>query len=133
MNDDTDIGYLNPKCLCGISARRFTFWTDSNPRRLLGVAIIIGYGYGNCGFFRWSDHPICVRSKVIIPGLLRRIQDLEMRSLETNGFEGVEGNNTYVSPVVGIEEVSYRGGMRRDWFYVTVIAIWIVMFVGKKL
>ncbi|KAK2635806.1 hypothetical protein Ddye_030598 [Dipteronia dyeriana] len=107
MNNDTDVGSFNPKCLCGISARHFTYCTDSNPGgRFWGC---YNYrGYGNCGFFRWSDPPMCARSKVIIPGLLRRIQDLEMRSLKTNGFEGVEGNDTSVAPVVSNEEVNCR-------------------------
>ncbi|KAK3229136.1 hypothetical protein Dsin_001017 [Dipteronia sinensis] len=110
MNDDTDVGDLNPKCLCEISARHFTSWTDSNPgRHFWGF---YNYrGYGNCRFFRWSDPPMCARLKVIIPGLLRRIRDFGMRSWETNGFEG---NDTSVSPVVGNEEVSSRGGMRRN-------------------
>ncbi|KAK3206725.1 hypothetical protein Dsin_020771 [Dipteronia sinensis] len=79
---------------------------------------------------RWTDPPTCARLKVIIHGLLRRIRDLEMRSLETNGCEG---NDTSVCPVVANEEVSYRGGMRRNWFCVVVVAIGIVLFVGKKL
>ena len=47
-----------------------------------------------------------------------------MRSLETNGFEG---NDTFVSPVVANEEVSFRGGMRRNLCRVVVVAL------GKKL
>ena len=44
-----------------------------------------------CGFFRWYDPPICARSKKVIPGLLRRIRDLESRvedgmNSELNGF-----------------------------------------------
>ncbi|KAK1581344.1 hypothetical protein Q3G72_005149 [Acer saccharum] len=100
MDDETDVGDLNPKCLCGMPARHFTSWIDSNPGRHFWATIIIG----------WSDPPMCARSKVIIPRLLRRIRDLEMRSLETNSFEGPD---TSVSPVVANEEVSSRGAMRR--------------------
>ena len=32
-----------------------------------------------CGFFRWIDPPMCARSKTIIPGLLRKIRELERR------------------------------------------------------
>ncbi|KAK2657103.1 hypothetical protein Ddye_010155 [Dipteronia dyeriana] len=90
---------------------------------IFGVAIIIG----------WSDPPMRARSKVTIPGLLRRIRDLEMRSLESNGFEGVEGNNTSVAPVVSNEEVNCRGQIRRNWLCVVVVAVGIVMCVWKKL
>ena len=44
-----------------------------------------------CGFFCWYDPPICERSKKVIPGLLRRIRELESRvedgmHSEVNGF-----------------------------------------------
>ncbi len=32
-----------------------------------------------CGFFRWYDPPMCARLKKVIPGLLRRIRELEAR------------------------------------------------------
>ena len=73
---------------------------------------------------------MCARSKVIIPGLLRRIRELEMRSLESNGFEGPD---TFVSPVVVNEEVSSRGAMRRILWCVVVVAVGIVLCLGKKL
>ncbi|KAK4838837.1 hypothetical protein QYF36_016842 [Acer negundo] len=101
MNDETNVGDLNPKCFCGITARRFTSWTDSNSGRCFWGCYNYRQGYGNCGFFRWYDPPMCAMSKVIIHGLLRRILDVEMRSLETNG---IEGNNTFVSPIVANEE-----------------------------
>ncbi len=56
-----------------------------------------------CGFFRWYDPPICARSKMVIPGLLRRIEELQMRLGENNGFEGIERNSTLDS---AMEEVS---------------------------
>ncbi|KAK1588074.1 hypothetical protein Q3G72_019605 [Acer saccharum] len=86
--------------------------------------------YENCGFFKWYDPPMCARSKVIIPGLPRRIRDLEMRSLETNGFEGPD---TSVSPVVANEEVSSKGAMRRILCCVMVVAVGIVLCLGKKI
>ncbi|TXG59939.1 hypothetical protein EZV62_014512 [Acer yangbiense] len=115
MRDCLDLGDLNPKCLCGTSARRFTSWTNSNlGRRFWGF-----YNFRkdvNCGFFRWYDPLMCARSKIIIPELLRRIQDLEMRSWETNGFEGNDKSYTFIYAAVVNEEVSSRGGMRRNWY-----------------
>ncbi|KAL0398485.1 UNVERIFIED_CONTAM: hypothetical protein Sradi_2191800 [Sesamum radiatum] len=51
-----------------------TSWTKDNPgRRFYNCSI----GRGNCAFFAWEDPPICARSKLIIPGLLRKINALE--------------------------------------------------------
>ncbi|KAK4841969.1 hypothetical protein QYF36_013415 [Acer negundo] len=129
MNDETDVGDLNPKCLCGIPASRFTSWTNFNPGKCFWGCYNYR-GYRNCGFFRWSDPPMCARSKVIIPGSLRRIRDLEMGSLETNGFEGPD---TSVSPVVANKKVSSRGAMRKILCCVVVVAVDIVLCLGKKL
>ncbi|KAK1567840.1 hypothetical protein Q3G72_017339 [Acer saccharum] len=74
---------------------------------VFGATIIIR----DIGIVDFSDDPpMCAKSKVIILGLLRRIRDLEMRSLETNSFEGPD---TSVSPVVANEDVSSKGAIRR--------------------
>ena len=50
------------------------------------VLILLGFDFtirfqnvheNGCGFFRWYDPPICPRSKIIIPGLVRKIHELE--------------------------------------------------------
>ena len=56
----------------------------------------------DCRFFRWHDPPICVRSRQIILGLLRRIRELEMSIGESNDFEGIH------------EDVSYAATMGRN-------------------
>lgn len=40
---------------------------------------------GYCKYFRWIDPPICERSKQIIPGLLRKLNEhkLKCRTLES--------------------------------------------------
>ena len=53
----------------------------------------------NYGFFRWHDPQICVRSKQIIPGLLRRIQELEMSMCESNDFEGIHEDVSYATAI----------------------------------
>ncbi|KAK1577200.1 hypothetical protein Q3G72_019744 [Acer saccharum] len=103
MSDGLDLGDLYTKCLYGTSARRFTSWIDSNlGRRLWGCSRF--WGDANCGFFRWYDSPMCARSKIIIHGLLRRIQELEIGLSETNGFEGNDRSYTHVSTIVVDEE-----------------------------
>ncbi|KAK2661926.1 hypothetical protein Ddye_000500 [Dipteronia dyeriana] len=61
MNDDTDIGSFNLKCLCGISYRCLTSWTDSNLGSTFGVVIIIG----DIGIMDFSDGliPRCVQGR----------------------------------------------------------------------
>ena len=61
-------------CHCGRLAILKTSWTDDNPGRRF-------FGYtkkrSGCGFFRWEDPPMCARAKVIIPGLLRKLNRME--------------------------------------------------------
>ncbi|PON61596.1 Zinc finger, GRF-type [Parasponia andersonii] len=53
-----------------------TSWTNENPRRRFKLCRKVRT-YGGCGFFYWVDPKMYERSKRIIPGLLRRIRDLE--------------------------------------------------------
>ena len=93
-----------------------------------------------CGFFNWYDPPICARSKKIIPGLLRRIRELETKMGEENGFEGIGTSSTYVSTDGVDEEVSSAGKRRkqngdsgrRKLFGVLVLTIGILFVVVKK-
>ncbi|KAG8377561.1 hypothetical protein BUALT_Bualt08G0045900 [Buddleja alternifolia] len=51
-----------------------TSWTSDNPgRRFYGCIL----GRSGCTFFDWYDPPMCARAKVLIPGLLRKINGLE--------------------------------------------------------
>ena len=67
---------------------------------------------------------MCAWSKKIIPGLLRRIRELEMRLEENNGFHGIDTTQTTLED----EEVSSAaagvrinpGNRRRNWFIVLV-------------
>ena len=78
MSDGLDLGDVYPVYVCGKRAYIYTSWTDSNPRRRFWGCTNYR-GDLNCGFFRWFDPPICARSKQIIPRLLRRLRELEMR------------------------------------------------------
>nr|KAJ0202388.1 hypothetical protein LSAT_V11C600312330 [Lactuca sativa] len=60
-------------CFCGKWAIVRTSWTVNNPgRRFWGCPD----PNSSCGFIGWYDEPMCARSKVIIPGLLRTINKL---------------------------------------------------------
>ncbi|KAK1571338.1 hypothetical protein Q3G72_015354 [Acer saccharum] len=114
--NDLDLGDLYPNCLCGRRARLCTSWTNTNPRRRF-------WGYSNfrgdvnCGYFRWHDSPICERSKQIIPGLLRRIQELEMRMGESNDFEGNHEDVSYAAAMgtIKVEPCHTCGGVGWNW------------------
>ena len=79
---------------------------------------------------------MCARSKKIIPGLLRRIQELEIRLGEKNDFHGIDTTQTTLAD----EEVSSAaagvrinpGNRRRNWFIVLVLAIAIFCVLGKQ-
>lgn len=43
------------------------------------------WGASYCKFFHWKDPAMCDRSKVIITGLLKRINNLEAQLAETGG------------------------------------------------
>ena len=57
-------------CGCGNIIVVRTSWTDSNPgRRFISC--------DRCRYFRWIDGPLCEHARIIIPGLLRKINTLE--------------------------------------------------------
>ncbi|PIN14253.1 DNA topoisomerase [Handroanthus impetiginosus] len=68
----SELGGIN--CFGGNLARVRTSWTKENPgRRFLSCA----NRDGGCRFFEWEDSPLYARSRVIIPGLFRRLNALE--------------------------------------------------------
>ncbi|KAK2656204.1 hypothetical protein Ddye_009256 [Dipteronia dyeriana] len=104
-----------PRCFCGRRAKCYTYWTDSTQEDVSEAAQIF-QGDVRCRFFSWYDPPICARSKKMIPRLLRRIRELEMRLGEENGFEGIGTSSTYVSTVGATvdDEVSSAGKIRKQ-------------------
>ncbi|KAL7104001.1 hypothetical protein ACP275_08G216500 [Erythranthe tilingii] len=63
-------------CKCGIELPINTSWTDKNPgRRFLACANYMKVSH--CNYFEWVDPEMCVRSKQIIPGLLKKLNKLE--------------------------------------------------------
>ncbi|KAL8539780.1 hypothetical protein ACS0TY_001401 [Phlomoides rotata] len=89
----------NVVCYCGKKALIRTSWTDQNPgRRFLccvnsRIRIISSYIYflrwrrEGCVFWKWEDPEMCMRSKMIIPGLLRRTCHLDFNFVYDVGLE----------------------------------------------
>nr|KAJ0192462.1 hypothetical protein LSAT_V11C800402040 [Lactuca sativa] len=62
-------------CFCGNVAVVRTSWTSRNPGRRFYACPKMG---SRCGFLGWFDPPMCQRSTVIIPGLLRTMNRYEV-------------------------------------------------------
>ncbi|KAH7859807.1 hypothetical protein Vadar_005727 [Vaccinium darrowii] len=63
-------------CYCNHLGVLRTSWTDSNPgRRFIGCHK--WQEAHGCGFFVWFDPPMCERSKMVIPRLLRTLRRVE--------------------------------------------------------
>ncbi|KAG5525179.1 hypothetical protein RHGRI_031753 [Rhododendron griersonianum] len=77
-------------CYCGKVGKTTTSWTDSNPgRRFIGCE---SYGKaGACGYFEWVDPPMCARSRVVIPGLIRSNGRLEAQLKRQNKMKQLLG------------------------------------------
>ncbi|KAK1411340.1 hypothetical protein QVD17_37888 [Tagetes erecta] len=62
---NTQDGQLRVFCSCGSASFVRTSLTPANPGRRFHCCI------KKCGFVSWNDPPMCSRSVVVIPGLLR--------------------------------------------------------------
>ncbi|XP_074378300.1 uncharacterized protein LOC141719829 [Apium graveolens] len=104
-------------CWCGRAVVLRTSWTDANPgRRFWGCFRYMEQRSNACNFHLWFDPPMCQRSRMIIPGLLRRIEKLEE---EAEKLEVV---------VAGMK--TKRG--RNVFIYVTVFMLLIFVLVMKN-
>ncbi|KAL0404133.1 UNVERIFIED_CONTAM: hypothetical protein Sradi_2054100 [Sesamum radiatum] len=78
-------GYESETCKCGMPIVTKTDWTNSNPgRRFRGCGRSNG---GYCDVFEWIDPPMCDRSVVIIPDLLKKINAYEKKIAEFHVLE----------------------------------------------
>ncbi|KAL7124209.1 hypothetical protein ABFS83_14G033100 [Erythranthe nasuta] len=75
-SSDAHSTFYTINCKCGFRLPVITSWTPDNPGRRYQACP--NYGKSTyCGVFKWLDPEICGRSKMIIPGLLRRVNKLE--------------------------------------------------------
>nr|XP_027093790.1 uncharacterized protein LOC113714196 [Coffea arabica] len=75
-------------CNCGLRTKMSTCWCGENPgRRFLGCSLWPRperYSY-----FEWVDEPICPRGRVLIPGLLKKINKMEEQVERTRKREKI--------------------------------------------
>ncbi|KAF5784436.1 putative transcription factor GRF family [Helianthus annuus] len=67
---------LMKRCSCGRTATIRTSWTDDNPGRRFYSCL---FKPSNYPFIGWVDPLMCLRSIRIIPGLLRKINNLQAK------------------------------------------------------
>ncbi|CAA0828986.1 Unknown protein [Striga hermonthica] len=79
-------------CHCGRRTVIRTSWKDTNPGRRFESCL--NYEHGGCDYFDWFDPPMCRRSKMIIPGLLRKMNErqTEIEKLKQKNEKLVELN-----------------------------------------
>ena len=89
-----------------------------------------------CGFFRWIDPPMCARSKAIIPGLLRRIREMERRleELEDGGRMGWGSHDGGGRIGWGSHDDGGRMGWGFFWFFkpLCIVVSVVILFVCVK-
>ncbi|XP_062079542.1 uncharacterized protein LOC133784000 [Humulus lupulus] len=134
-----------------------TAWKNKNPGRRFKTCNKYRI-HGGCNFFEWIDPPMCHRAKVVIPGLLRKIGDLEteITSLSTttdigshrqcsgssNGFETQShnlqnvGRESCESCAKSRDRVNDGGRMQCYYFlntmYFAVILLVVVIWATKS-
>ncbi|KAL4297525.1 hypothetical protein GQ457_12G003780 [Hibiscus cannabinus] len=75
MDDPT----RRPVCYCGLVTEIKTSWTTGNPgRRFFGCKNHASLRYKSCRFMQWYDPPMTPRATVVLNGLLRKLNGLEM-------------------------------------------------------
>ncbi|KAL8046255.1 hypothetical protein ABFX02_08G165700 [Erythranthe guttata] len=71
-------GHTHPfVCHCGLAVKVQTSWTDLNPGRRFVTCPT--RGANKCQFYYWCDAKICDRGKIIIPGLLKKLNALQSK------------------------------------------------------
>nr|KAJ0209707.1 hypothetical protein LSAT_V11C400158900 [Lactuca sativa] len=68
-------------CTCGSVAVRVTSWTDLNPGRRFWSCARNGR---SCPFLGWVDDSMCHRAVEVIPGLLRRMNNVQMMLIQAH-------------------------------------------------
>ncbi|KAK6139986.1 hypothetical protein DH2020_026260 [Rehmannia glutinosa] len=114
-------------CYCGRRVVIRTTWTDENPgRRFLSC---LHYDVGGCGYFDWEDPPMCRRSKVVIPGLLRKLNLVngEVKKLEDEKKKLQQINKKLERSNKMLRRLVYA----MPGFFFVLQLIWISFVAGK--
>ncbi|KAG8363691.1 hypothetical protein BUALT_Bualt19G0048700 [Buddleja alternifolia] len=127
-----------PRCDCRIASKLQCAWTNANKaRRLYGCEL---YGQvGECRYFVWFDPPMCVRSRHVIPGLLRSLRrvETELHRVKTE-FDSMETELHRVETKLHqVETELDRVGRRekRVWRALVVaclLLLWLLFGSGKS-
>ncbi|GJS74928.1 zinc finger, GRF-type containing protein [Tanacetum coccineum] len=130
---------------CGSRGVIRTSWTPTNPgRRFFGCS----KRGTNCGIIDWYDPPMCDRAVQIIPGLLRRINQLQQTIADYQAPEtNVEEIADYQAQEVNVEEIAHypahapnvenhgdyqREARRMKMFFVAMNVVLVDAFCGNE-
>lgn len=113
---------MGERCVCGAWINAKTAWTSLNAgRRFISC--------DRCRYFRWLDAPLCERARIIIPGLLRRINHLESLQSEAEfGRTVVCSNEAAGEGLKVIEDVKPTSNLPLTLLVVTWMAIFLYWF-----
>ncbi|KAG8388161.1 hypothetical protein BUALT_Bualt02G0097100 [Buddleja alternifolia] len=110
-------------CYCSQLRTLGCSWTSSNPgRRFYGCG---QYGtVGGCNYFLWFDPPMCERSRQVIPGLLRSIDQTESQ------LHQVQAELRTVK--TELQRVDQRGKRIQKVFLVAFLFLLLIFKNGKS-
>ncbi|XP_074374320.1 uncharacterized protein LOC141714718 [Apium graveolens] len=109
---------MEPNCWCGRAAVLKTSWTDANlGRRFWGCFCFMEDRRNSCNFHFWFDPPMCQRSRMIIPGLLKKIDKLEDDLGKHEAAVEKKGNKK--SPIL--------------YYVVMILLVWVFIVLNKEM
>ncbi|KAL1810384.1 hypothetical protein ACET3Z_027374 [Daucus carota] len=111
------------RCLCGKMAVEATAWTSNNAGRRFRTC-----ADRRCRFFAWIDPPMCERAKIVIQGLIRRINNLE-GSQNINYQQLDEGSQGKAAPFEAEVETEGVQGRACSTSLFLLIVTWFSIFV----
>ncbi|XP_012839459.1 PREDICTED: uncharacterized protein LOC105959844 [Erythranthe guttata] len=101
--------FLKMSCYCSRRTTMKTSWTELNPGRRYETCQKYRE-IGGCNYFAWVDPPMCERSRQIIPGLLRRINNNEKELKK-------------------IEEQLSKKGSREKWLWMALVVALLLVYI----
>ncbi|CAN1149676.1 hypothetical protein LINPERPRIM_LOCUS38714 [Linum perenne] len=87
------------RCVCGAEVVLLTSWTVENPRRRFFRcgSMTKGSVSRTRHYFAWFDDPIPFRAKVVINGLLRKLETME-NTIDGESIDGEEVDSKQPKP-----------------------------------
>ncbi|GER42737.1 GRF zinc finger containing protein [Striga asiatica] len=139
MEDDeiSETSYMATGPLCGCVKPSVvvvrTSWTSENPGRRFYSCKKYKDG-GGCNFFAWVDGPICNRSKQVIPGLLRKSNELrqKLQQIQEENDKLKEENKNLAAEMKSLKISMRIESKRTMWLFIVASAIIFYQYLNKN-